>query len=436
MLHARWSRFAWLVGLAVTIACASPSLALAREGSWAQVGAGAGHTGMSLDTTIGVGDVGSLAVESQYEAPSSPLVPPAAAHGLVYIPSATAATGIVDIVSAVINPEGGEFRHGVLHTPGTIADEPVIRARKLWVLDSTGTLEGFQLPCRQPEGSPGCLPSAHALVGACPSSCAASPVIAHGLVLVLTSDGSLAAYSSLCTGTCAPVWRAAVPGASDSTPSIFRGQALVGSSAGEVSAYPLSCTGTCEPAWRAASGDTSNDTVAVDAGREIAFWNSADGNLYGAYDCPAAGASASCPPQIVTPLGGGPIASSPVIDAHDGLVIVALPGGTIDAFHIARCHHTATCALSPAWSGSLPFPAENFSPSLADGVLWVGDQRGFLHAYAAAGCGATSCEELTTSPIQLAAATSGMFTEVADGHVLAGAEDAGGSYRLTFVIHE
>ncbi len=430
---ARSSRIAALLAGLCLAGGLSSSSALAGEGAWAQVGAGPAHTGMSKDTTIGTEDARSLTVESQFQAPDSPAVPPAVAQGLVYIPFTLGTTGAVEIVSAVAEPEGGEYRHGTLHTPGTIADEPVVRGHKLWVLDSTGVLEGFHLPCRAPEGSPGCFAAAHALVGACPSSCEASPVIAGGLVLALAGDGSLAAYSTRCTGTCTPVWRASVPGASDSTPSIFRGHALIGSSTGQVSAFPLGCSTVCEPSWVSASGDTSHDTVASDEHHGITFWNSADGSLYGAYGCPASGSATSCPARIVTPLHGGPLTSSPVIDNADRLVIVALPGKTIDAFHIARCHRAATCALPSAWSAELPFAAGNFTPSLADGVLWIGDQLGFLHGYAAAGCGAALCEQLTTPPLQLAATTSGMFTEVAAGHVLAGAENGESAYLLTFV---
>jgi hypothetical protein len=131
----------------------------------------------------------------------------------------------------------------------------------------------------------------------------------------------------------------------------------------------------------------------------------------------------------VTPLGTGPVVASPLIDTADQEVIAALPSGVVEAFRIARCRGAGTCALTRLWSVTLPFALSTASatPSLADGVIWIGDTVGLLHAIAAAGCGAPTCSEIPIRPYPggfqlVSGAIGGMSTEVAGGAVWTASE--------------
>jgi hypothetical protein len=423
------------------------------SGNWSQVGANAGHTGASRDTSIGLADVGSIVVRSQDQAPGSPAVLPAISHAFVYVP-----TGYLPAFGGGLIESGPTSNftapsptgpHVVYVAPGRVVDEPVVdNARhRFWVVDSTGTLLGFTTGCTAIFPALCSTVAAQANVGACPTACTASRVFRGGVVVASTSDGNLAAYRADCTGTCTPLWHATVGAGAHSTPSIAHGLVYVGSSGGSMLVFRLDCGdhgATCTPLWHVPSGETSSNTVAV-AREGTAFWTSADGNLYGSYGCTPHGSNPSCSPQIVTPLGAGPIVASPLIDAADQQVIATLPSGVVEAFRIERCPGAGSCALIRLWSVTLPFSLSTASatPSLADGVIWIGDTAGFLHAIAAAGCGAPTCSEIPIRPggFQLVSgAIDGMSTEVAGGAVWTASETPSPdpllppSYLLTTVV--
>jgi hypothetical protein len=415
---------------------------------WAQVGANAAHTGVSTDTTIGAAQIGSMTVSQQLEVPSAPAVLPAIAGGTAYIPigevSVIHAGGIETMSTAFATTGTGDIGT-VYSSPGTVADEPVVDTpnHRLWAVDSTGTLLGFTTGCSAAFPAT-CSAISQAHVGTCSTSCTASPVLGSGVIAAATSDGNLAVYRANCTGTCAPLWRGSIGSSEASTPTIGNGFLYVGSSTGSVLAFNPECAHhgeMCTPAFHVPSGDTSRNMVAADPDDGIVFWTSADGSLYGSYGCAGGASNPVCGAQIVTPLGAGPVVATPLVDTVDREVIVALPSGVIEAFRIARCAGIASCALTRVWSVTLPLSTASATPSLANGVIWIGDTIGFLHAIAAAGCGSPSCSELALPPgFELAPnAADGMSTEVAAGAVWTASETTllpgeSPTYLLTTVV--
>jgi outer membrane protein assembly factor BamB len=417
------SRATFALLLVTGIFLTAAASAAATVGSWTQVGANAQHTGASTDTTISATQASSPHVRWLLQAPHSPLVQPAVWQGFEYQPfSPPVGGGAIDVVNNDV------LQLTQWATSGEIADEPVIDESlgRLWVIDSTGTLDAFDARCRTGP----CPVVAHASVGSCPTACTASPVVGGGLVLAVTSDGHLAAYRGNCSAVCGPLWTADLGANAGSTPSLSGDLALVGSSGGAVEAFRLNCAAhraACSPIWRAPSGDTGGNTVAIDPSTGIALWTSPDGNLYGVYGCPQHGSGITCRPKIVMPLGGGPLHTTPVVDSADGLVIVARPEGTVDAFHLVRCAGAGSCSLSLAWSASLPDPHQAFgdaSAALANGVYWIVDTLGALHAYRAGGCGAAVCGDLIPNFYQLLTPAGAVGTEVADGQLWASGQDS------------
>lgn len=392
--------------------------ARAEVGSWPQLGADAAHTGASSDTTFPATTVNSLHALFVFQSPHAMPVPPAVAPDAAYA-----------VFGGGIQVLGLDGRPSAAYSTGaTIQAQPALDEGRgvLWVLDAGGNLSGFRAPCAVSDCR-----VARAHVGECPTVCSAAPVVGHGMVVAHTSDGRLVAYRLSCRGTCAALWHGDTGPGVTSTPALAGDLAYVGTAGGAIAAYRLTCStagAACLPAWRAPSGDVRASTVAVDAGPGIAFWLSADGSLYGAYGCPMAGIDATCAPRIVVPLHAGALRSRPVVDAADGLVFVALPDGTVDAFRIARCAIAAgTCTPSPVWTGHISgygLMTGDDSPALADGVLWIGDSTGFVHAFTAAGCGAATCPDLLTVPLQWVDADGAMQTEIAAGRIWLDAQDA------------
>ena len=84
----------------------------------------------------------------------------------------------------------------------------------------------------------------------------------------------------------------------------------------------------------------------------------------------------------------GTIESTPTVS--DGVVYVGSDDGKLYAFDAAGCGSPTCHAL---WTGRLGSPAFQSSPAVANGVVYIGSAHG-LSAFAAAGCGAPLCSPL------------------------------------------
>jgi hypothetical protein len=404
----------------LVVAAVLVGVAAARPGTtWLQVGGDGAHTSASGDTVFSTSNVSPLRVTAQLQGPFAPSVPPAISQDREYSVFPGFGGGFVEGDSVALytgRPADGTVQQLFL-TPGTIGDQPVLdkNAHRLWVIDSTGTLYAFDATCT----SSACMtPVATAHVGSCTTTCTASPFENGSTVVAVTSDGSLAAYSASCHGTCSPVWTANVGTNAHSTPTDGGSNTiLVGSSTGSVEAFRSTCHGACAPIWTSPSGDTSSDTVAYDAASGIAYWESADGHLYGAYGC----TTGVCAPSIVLPLGAGPLATRPVIDDADQNVFALLPTGVLTAWRIAPCASVGPCVPKHEFNVTLFASTAGSQAAVANGVLWVGDTIGFVHAVATAGCGgAATCSELLPPNPHDQLTTlnqDGMSAEIGDGAV-------------------
>ena len=215
-----------------------------------------------------------------------------------------------------------------------------------------------------------------------------SPVVAGG-VLYLGANGSLDAYPASCASRsgCRPVWTASPGDQVPSTPAVATGTVYVTGSQGvrgnggpaDLEAFSASCgTGgaRCSPLWTAVLSDGS-------------------------------GRFASAP----TVLGGGVYVSSDTAGSTDDT-------GSLAAYP-ASCG-TGGASCSPLWTADTAGPI-NDAPTVAGGVVYVGDDNDVLYAFSAScGTGGASC-----SPLWTANLSGPVFGSpaVANGLVFAGAGD-------------
>jgi outer membrane protein assembly factor BamB len=222
------------------------------------------------------------------------------------------------------------------------------------------------------------------------------PAVANG-VLFINSGGfgtaSVLAFDATgnsCSGTpkvCAPLWTGPIAGSiSDTPPAVANGTVYVGGSV--LSAFDVNGTGcpviggvkTCAPLWTAPSGG-SGGTPAVANG---VVYTVGAGGVLSAFD--ATGNSCSGTPKVCAPLWVGPqgggnrqVSSSPAV--ANGLVYFVSDDGTI---HANDATGSVDCSISnsiktcnPLWTAASVFG----SPSIANGVVYVGQDRSNTLAY-------------------------------------------------------
>ncbi len=204
-----------------------------------------------------------------------------------------------------------------------------------------------------------------------------------------------------------------------SSPALANGVLYVGSQDHKLYAFDQyggsgTCSGspkTCTPLWTAATGGVIGESSPAVA-NGVVYIGSADGKLY-AFD--AAGGSTTCSgsPKTCTPLWtgatGGAIQGSPTV--VNGVVYVGSNDYKLYAFDAAggsgRCSGTPkTC--TPLWTaatGGVVTP----SPAVAGGVVYVGSDDGTLYAFDAAG-GSSTCSGTPKTCTPLWTAFVGYFT--------------------------
>ena len=250
-------------------------------------------------------------------------------------------------------------------------------------------------------------PGRPSLVG----SAISSPAVVNGVVYVGSADGKLAAFdadaSTGCSGTpklCTPLWTATT-GGSVSSPAVVNGVVYVGSDDHKLYAFDAAgvtgCSGapkSCTPLWTAttvgrveSAPTVVNGVVYVGAGVHDAASALYAFDAAGVTGC--AGTPKTCAPLWKTTIGGAPVWSSPTV--VNGVVYVGYGGGFF-AFDAAS-------GAGPMWTGSTGNTGLS-SPAVAHGIVYINSDRG-LFAFDAAGvtgCSATilkQCAPLwTTGP--------------------------------------
>ena len=204
-----------------------------------------------------------------------------------------------------------------------------------------------------------------------------------------------------------------------SSPAVVDGVAYIGSSDGRLWAYPAKGCGSSlctEPLWRSTHLSQIIDSPAVKDGIVYVGSQTNDDNNNGRLN---AFAAAGCGHAECAPLWQGRagkeslLQSSPTV--ADGVVYVGAYDGRLYAFAAAGC---GASMCDPLWTGKTRGTTES-TPVVQGGVVYIGSDDGRLYAFAAAGCGAATCEPLWTGRLPGPAFDSS--PAVVDGVVYIGA---------------
>jgi outer membrane protein assembly factor BamB len=224
-----------------------------------------------------------------------------------------------------------------------------------------------------------------------------SPTVAGGIVYVGSqtspnnNDGKLNAFDADGCGqaTCSPLWQGLAGPQSilDSSPAVANGTVFVGSFDGKLYAFDAEGCGqaTCQPLWTGATGASIESTPTISHG--TVFIGSDDGKLY-AFDADGCG-QAACQPLWTGSVGSPTFSSSPAIFKSN----VFIAGQhALASFRAAGCGQ-ATC--QPVWRAVDNLNFFNGSPAVARGKIYIGLENG-VNVYQGAGCGQIQCGPLFT----------------------------------------
>jgi outer membrane protein assembly factor BamB len=184
-----------------------------------------------------------------------------------------------------------------------------------------------------------------------------------------------------------------------SSPAVVNGVVYVGSSDGVLWAYPADGCGQqlcTQPLWHSTYLAQILDAPAVAngivyVGSQTDF-NSNDGKLN-------AFAAGGCGNPVCPPLWQGDAGAESILDSSptvwNGLVFVGTFGGTVYAFNAEGCGK-ALCKAR--WYGQTGDHIES-TPTVYKGVLFIGSNDGKLYAYKAKGCRRSPCKPLWTAQV-------------------------------------
>jgi outer membrane protein assembly factor BamB len=224
-----------------------------------------------------------------------------------------------------------------------------------------------------------------------------SPTVVNGTVYIgsqtsaSSNDGKLNTFSAAGCGAavCAPVWQGLAGKESilESSPAVGGGSVFVGSFDHKLYAFNAGGCGaaTCRPKWTGLTGGNIESTPTINNG--TVFVGSDDGKL-AAFKASGCGA-ATCQPIWTGALGSSVFSSTPAVS---GGVVYIGSQHALSAFTAAGCG-AATCA--PLWQAIDNNQFFNGSPAVASGRVYIGLENG-LGVYSASGCGAATCSALWT----------------------------------------
>jgi len=222
-----------------------------------------------------------------------------------------------------------------------------------------------------------------------------SPTVANGIVYVgsqtsfTSNDGLLNAFAAAgCGGPiCAPLWQGIAGKESilNSSPAVADGIVYVGAFDGRLYAFAANGCGAplCQPLWTGTTGGTIESSPTVDSG--VVYIGSDDGNLY-AFAADGCGA-VDCAPLWTGPIGYFVYDSTPAI--VDGVVYIS-SAHALSAFDAEGCG-ASVCA--PLWQAIDENQFFGGSPAVAAGRVYIGLET-TVAVYSAAGCGAANCDPL------------------------------------------
>ncbi|CAN5359729.1 hypothetical protein BH20ACT24_BH20ACT24_20190 [soil metagenome] len=175
-----------------------------------------------------------------------------------------------------------------------------------------------------------------------------------------------------------------------SSPVVVDGFVYFGTDQGQLLAFRDTCPSSeCLPVWRVDLPEAIYNTPAVVGGVLYVGTASPLGKLY-AFDVDAC-ARGSCEPLWTGDVGVGE--SSPTV--ANGVVYVGSQFDGVYAFSASGCGQ-ATC--DPLWVGETGGYVIN-SPAVAGGFVYAGGADEKLYAFDAAGCGGSTCSPIWTGPV-------------------------------------
>lgn len=252
-----------------------------------------------------------------------------------------------------------------------------------------------------------------------------APAVDGNLVFVASasSEGKLAAFEADGCGQqfCEPVWTATLSG-TQSSPVVVNGILYIGAWDGNLYAFKAVGCGapTCKPMWRGHTAGYIESSPAVSGG--VVYVGSSDHLLYAfnAKGCPFI----VCSPQWRGQTGGSIFASSPTI-SNGVLYVGSFEDGKLNAFNAAGCGQPM---CQPMWKGNAAQYVES-SPAVANGAVYIGAGDGVLYVFNANGCGQPNCQPIWramgTGPVSAMNSSPG----VANGVVYVG-ENQGRIYAF------
>ncbi len=206
-----------------------------------------------------------------------------------------------------------------------------------------------------------------------------SPAVVNNVVYIGSTDHNLYTFDAT-TGS--KLWTTPTGGAIYASPAVVNNVVYIASD--DHNLYAIDAT-TGHIMWTARASYNINSSPAVVDG--VVYVGSDDGKLYA---FAASGCEQSpCLPLWIAPTGDY-IFSSPAV--ANGIVYIGSHDNKLYAFDISTC---ANGACLPLWTAKAADGIES-SPTVANGVVYVGSDDGKLYAFAASGCGQPSCSPLWT----------------------------------------
>ena len=219
-----------------------------------------------------------------------------------------------------------------------------------------------------------------------------------------------------------------------SSPAVVGGVAYIASKDGTLWAYPADGCGATictEPLWKSVSlGQIVDSPTVVNGVVYIGSQTSADLN-FGKLN---AFSAAGCGKAVCEPLWQGAAGKNAILESSptvaDGLVYIGAFDGRLYAFNAHGCNR-ALC--QPTWIGTTGGTIES-TPTVSNGVAYIGSDDGFLYAFAAGGCGKLTCQPLWRGQLGDPSLPSGVFEStpaVANGVVYIGSQHALAAFDAT-----
>ena len=219
-----------------------------------------------------------------------------------------------------------------------------------------------------------------------------SPAVAGGFVYVGAFDGRLYVFAADGCGaaTCNPLWTGTTEGTIESSPTVDAGVVYVGSDDGNLYAFPAEGCGreNCAPLWTGAIGyPVFNSTPAISDG--VVYIGSA--HALSAFDAHGCGAP-TCAPLWQAIDDNQFFGGSPAI--YSGRVYIGLET-EVGVYSAGGCGGANCTPLWILFGGGAQAQVES-SPTVANGVVYVGRNTGQVLAWSAEPCGTFVCEQIWT----------------------------------------